>query len=333
MSNVVTSVLPAPPAKAAGVHKTKAVLRSIGTRLVQLVVLLFAMSTLLFFLLRLSGDPASLLAPEDADPATVDAVRARYGLDQPPVVQYVLFLGQLVQADFGLSLYSGQSATLLVLQRIPTTVSLAGMAILVTVAIAIPLGVWLGAKSGGGARNAVTVVISALQGIPGFVTGLLLIQVFAVWLRWLPSIAGITFASTVLPTVTLAAFMVPQLVRVISSATREVIRNDYVRTATANGAGSARTLLAHVLPNALLSTAAMIGAQFAALLSGALITEFVFAWPGLGLLLVDAVGKLDFPVVQAAVFFIAIMVFFVNLLVDLAFQFVDPRLRKKAVVA
>ncbi|MEO6310326.1 MAG: ABC transporter permease, partial [Leifsonia sp.] len=159
------------------------------------------------------------------------------------------------------------------------------------------------------------------------------IQVFAVWLRWLPSIAGNTFASTVLPTVTLAAFMVPQLVRVISSATREVMRNDYVRTATANGAGSARTLLTHVLPNALLSTAAMIGAQFAALLSGALITEFVFAWPGLGLLLVDAVGKLDFPVVQAAVFFIAIMVFFVNLLVDLAFQFLDPRLRKKAVVA
>lgn len=333
MSNVVAGTLPALPVTGTGTRRTKAVLRSIGTRVIQLVVLLFALSTMLFFLLRLSGDPASLLAPEDADSAAVDAVRARYGLDQPILVQYFLFLGQLVQADFGLSLYSGQSATLLVLQRIPTTVSLAGTAIVLTVAIAIPLGVWLGAKTGGAARNAVTVVISAFQGTPGFVTGLVLIQVFAVWLRWLPSIAGSTFASTVLPTLTLAAFMVPQLVRVISSATREVMRNDYVRTATANGAGSARTLLGHVLPNALLSTAAMIGAQFAALLSGALITEFVFAWPGLGLLLVDAVSKLDFPVVQAAVFFIAIMVFIVNVLVDLAFQLVDPRLRKKAVVA
>lgn len=333
MSNVVTGTLRPIPENGTSLRKAKAVLRSIGSRLVQLVVLLFALSTVLFFLLRLSGDPASLLAPEDADSAAVDAVRGRYGLDQPLIVQYFLFLGQLVQADFGLSLYSGQPATLLVLQRIPTTVSLAGMAIVVTVAIAIPVGVWLGAKAGGTARNIVTVVISALQGTPGFVTGLVLIQVFAVWLRWFPSIAGGTFASAVLPTITLAAFMVPQLVRVIASGTREVMRNDYVRTATANGAGPARTLLGHVLPNALLSTAAMIGAQFAALLSGALITEFVFAWPGLGLLLVDAVRKLDFPVVQAAVFFIAVMVFFVNVLVDLVFQLVDPRLRKKAVVA
>lgn len=332
MSNVVSAV-PAVPVTSTSTRRMKGIIRSVGARLVQLAVLLFALSTVLFFLLRLSGDPASLLAPEDADSAAVDAVRARYGLDQPLIIQYFLFLGQLVQADFGLSLYSGQPATLLVLQRIPVTVSLAGMAIVVTVAIAIPVGVWLGAKTGGAARNAVTIVISALQGTPGFVTGLVLIQVFAVWLRWLPSIASDDPASAVLPTATLAAFMIPQLVRVIASGTREVMRNDYVRTATANGASPARTLMGHVLPNALLSTAAMIGAQFAALLSGALITEFVFAWPGLGLLLVDAVGKLDFPVVQAAVFFIAVMVFLVNVVVDLVFQLVDPRLRKKAVVA
>jgi peptide/nickel transport system permease protein len=315
------------------VSRLGGVLRSIVTRFLQLIILLLALSTLLFFLLRLSGDPAAMLAPEDASPELLDLIRQRYALDQPLLVQYLIFLGQLVQGDFGLSFYSSQSAASLVLSRIPATLTLAALAVVITSLIAIPVGTWLGARSGGTARNAATVVVSVFQGTPGFVVGLVLIQLFAVWFRWLPSIASSNPLSVVLPVLTLAAFMVPQLVRVLSSSTQEVRGNDFVRTAVASGASSQEVLGRHVLPNALLGTAALIGSQFAALLSGALITEFIFAWPGLGLLLIDSVNRLDFPVVQAAVFFIALMVFIVNIGVDLLFQIIDPRLRKKTLAA
>lgn len=314
--------------------KAVAIGKIAGARIAQLVVLLFVLSTVLFFLLRLGGDPAAVLAPEGADDETLAAIRARYSLDQPLFIQYLTFLGQLVRLDFGVSLYSGQLAASVVMARIPATLMLAGLAIAVTAIIAIPLGTWLGGRDTGAPRTAVTILMGVLQGTPGFVTGLILIQIFAVMLGWLPSIARPDSPSSwVLPVFTLAAFLIPQLVRVLSAGTREARSNDFVRTAIANGASPNGALLGHVLPNSLLGTAALLGSQFAALLSGALITEFVFAWPGLGLILVDAVAKLDFPIIQAAVFFIALMVFLVNILVDLTFQLIDPRLRRKVIAS
>lgn len=320
------------------VHPSVARARALGKvilgRATQLVVLLFALSTILFFLLRLGGDPAAVLAPEGADDETLAAIRARYSLDQPLFIQYLTFLTQLVRLDFGVSLYSGQLASSIVITRIPATLMLAGLAVLLTALVAIPLGTWLGARDSGAPRTGVTILMGILQGTPGFVTGLILIQIFAVSFGLLPSIASpATPISWVLPVVTLAAFLIPQLVRVLTAGTREARGHDFVRTAIANGASPSRALVGHVLPNSLLGTAALLGSQFAALLSGALITEFVFAWPGLGLILVDAVAKLDFPVIQAAVFFIALMVFLVNILVDLLFQVLDPRLRRKVVAS
>lgn len=314
--------------------RLRIIAKIILSRILQLAVLLFALSTILFFLLRLGGDPAAVLAPEGADDETLAAIRAQYGLDSPLIVQYAIFVGQLVQLDFGVSLYSGQPATSIVLARLPATLLLAGLAIVLTALIAVPAGTWLGASDGGAPRTAATVLTSVLQGTPGFVTGLVLIQIFAVLFGVLPSIANpSTPLSWVLPVLTLAAFLVPQLVRVLSAATREARGNDFVRTAVANGASPRQALVRHVLPNSLLGTAALLGSQFAALLSGALITEYIFAWPGMGLILVDAVNKLDFPIVQAAVFFIALLVFLVNVVVDVVFQIIDPRLRRKVVAA
>ncbi|MEU6075772.1 ABC transporter permease [Micromonospora sp. NPDC047074] len=308
----------------------RAVGRALVTRLTQLVALLLVVSTALFFLLRLSGDAARVLAGENASPETIELVRAQYGLDRPLVVQYGVFVGQLLRLDFGTSLYNGQDALALVLERAPATLQMSALAVLVSALLAVPIGTWLGARSGGRARNVVTVLISCVQGVPGFVTGLLLIQVFAVWWGVLPSIAGSGWTSLPLPILTLTAFLVPQLIRVLAASTGEVMRQDYVRTAVANGAGRGTVVARHALPNALLGVTALLGSQFAALMSGAMLTEFIFAWPGLGLLLINSVTTLDFPLVQATVFVIAVLVFLVNLAMDIVFQVVDPRLRRRA---
>lgn len=307
----------------------RGLLTALGVRLAQLVALLLVISTVLFFLIRLSGDVARILAGENATPETIELVREQYGLDRPVIVQYFIFLGQLAQLDFGSSLYSGQDALSLVLQRIPATLQLAAVAVIAAAIIAIPVGSWLGAKPSGGGRGLATVLISCLQGIPGFVVGLLLIQVFAVWFGLLPSIAGSGWQSMILPTLTLAAFLVPQLIRVLAAGTGEVMRQDYVRTAVANGASSGTVLLRHVLPNALLGMAALLGSQFAFLMSGAMLTEYIFAWPGLGLQLINSVTTLDFPVIQATVFVVAVLVFLVNVVMDLVFRLLDPRLRRR----
>ncbi len=307
----------------------RSLLVSLGTRLAQLASLLLVVSTVLFFLLRLSGDVARILAGENADEQTIDAVREQYGLDRHLLLQYAVFIGQLVRLDFGRSLYSGQDAMSLVLGQVSATLQLAAAAVTVSALVAIPLGAWLGARPGGRARGLASVLISGLQGIPGFVVGLLLIQVFAVWWRLVPSIASSDWRSHILPVLTLAAFLVPQLVRVLAAGTGEVMRQDYVRTAVANGASHGIVLVRHAVPNALLGVTALLGSQFAFLMSGALLTEYIFAWPGLGLLLINAVTQLDFPVVQATVFVVALLVFGVNLVMDLVFELVDPRLRRR----
>ncbi len=314
----------APPAPSAA-RRAWAV---VWPRVVQLAVLLWAISTILFILLRASGNPAVVLAGEDASPEMIAQIEAQYGLDRPVIIQYLIFIGGILRLDFGTSLTSGRSALESVFAALPATLQLAGLAIVVNTLLAIPIGAWLGARPDRPERRVVSGVVSVAQGIPAYVVGLMLIQIFTVQLGLLPSVANASPASSVLPTLTLAFFMMPQLIRVVAASVGEATRQDYVRTALANGAAP-RTLLArHALPNGLLATTAMLGAQFAFLLSGSVLTEFIFAWPGLGLLLVDSVTNLNFPVVQAAIFVVATLVFLVNALLDLVFQFADPRLRK-----
>lgn len=326
---MTTTAPPAPaPAAAAPARRVPGVVAAVAGRVGQLAGLLLAISTLLFFLLRLTGDPATVLAGENADPATVERVREQYGLDLPLPVQYVTFLANLLRLDFGASLASGRPALELVAERVVPTMSLAAAAVVIDVVLAIGIGTWLGARARTPARRAGSVLVFIGQGIPAYVTGLILIQVFAVELGWLPSVGAGGPASWVLPSLTLAAFLAPQLTRVVAARVGETMSEDYIRTARASGAGGAGLVVRHALPNALLATVALVGTQFAYLVSGALITEVIFGWPGLGRLLVDSVRNLDFPVVQAAVFVVALLVFAVNTSLDVVFRVVDPRLRR-----
>ena len=304
-----------------------AILQALTRRGLELLVLLLSISTLLFFLLRLSGDPAAVLAGEEADAETVALISARYGFDEPLFIQYLRYLSAMVSLDFGNSLIGQIDALTMVLERLGSTLLLALLALVITALMSIPLGAWLGFRPAAQSRKWSNAVVFILQGIPGFIVGLLLIQFFVVELRWLTSIGNQGPSSWILPALTLASFLMPKMVRIIAANTSEAMAEDYIRTARATGASDGDLLMRHALPNALLGATALIGTQFAFLMSGSLITEVIFAWPGFGALLVSSVERLDFPVVQAAVFVIAILVSLVNALTDIAFSLIDPRLR------
>jgi len=297
----------------------------------KLAWLVFTVTTLLFFLLRAAGDPALVLAGNDATPEQLAAIRAQYGLDRPLIVQYFSYMWNVLQIDFGKSLASSEPALEKVLDMLPRTLHLAGMAIVLTAFIAVPLGSWLGFKPENPERRMVSGFLFVMQGVPGFVTALVLIQIFAVNLRMLPSL-GYEWndpKTWVLPVASLASFLFPSLTRVVAANVAESMREDYIRTARANGASQSVLLWRHAVPNALLGAAALIGTQFAFLLGGSAIIETIFSWPGMGWLLLESVQTLDFPVVQALAFMIAIMVFSVNACTDLVFRYLDPRLRTK----
>lgn len=306
-------------------------LKAVRSRLIQLIVLLGTISTTLFLLLRLSGDPVVLIAGEGASPETIEAIRADYGFDKSLIQQYLIFIWNILRLDFGVSLVTAQPALGFVLDYLPSTLTLTFLAIFFNTFLAIPAGVWLGAKPNQRRRRILSTIVSVAQGTPAYVIALLLIQIFAVWLNVLPSIAGTGTWAWVLPTATLTFALSPNLIRVVAASIEDTTAQDYYRTAKANGASPNVLLMKHSLPNALLSTTSLLGAQFAFLLSGALITEFIFAWPGLGLILVQSITNLDFPTIQATVFVVAYLVFFVNLILDQIFRLADPRLRKSQI--
>ncbi len=301
--------------------------RSWAARLLNLAILVIALTTLLFFLLRATADQAVMLAGADATPEQVAAIRAQYGLDRPLHEQYLRYLGGVARLDFGQSLVSGKGALAEVLERLPWTLLLATLAMTLTVALAIPVGAWLGARSGTAGRRLASGAIFVLQGVPGFVVALVLIEAFAVELRWLPFIGSDGLETWIMPTVTLASFLFPRLARVVATNVAGALGEDYVRTARATGATPREVLYRYALPNALLGATALVGTQFAFLLSGSVITETIFAWPGVGSLLVKSTQNADFAVVQAVAIVIAVLVFAVNTAADLAFQALDPRLR------
>lgn len=307
-------------------------MRDFFGQLRKLVFLLIAVSTALFFLLRAAGDPAYVIAGMGATPEQLAAVREQYGLDAPLWQQFLVHGRSMLTLDFGDSIATGDPAMSLVLERLPHTLQLALMAMALSLLIAIPLGTWLGARPQQPLRRLASGVVFVLQGSPGFVLALLLIQLFAVELLWLPSVGydARNWQTWVLPTISLAMFSAPSLIRVLAANIRETLQEDYVRTALAFGAPTRTVLWRHVLPNALLGVAALAGVQFAGLLSGSAVIETIYGWPGLGSLLLESVSSLDFPVVQAEVFVIALLVFVVNACTDLLFKALDPRLRERA---
>lgn len=294
-------------------------MRQAAYRAAQLVATLLGVSTVLFVVLRLVGGPAD-----------VARVTGPSGLGRPIWEQYARFLGQALRLRFGDSLVHRTDALALVLQRLPATLALDLSAMALTVLAAIVVGAWLGLRPHRLERRVAVVAVLASQGVPSFVVGLALIQVFAVGLRLLPGVGDREPLSLLLPAVTLAWFLAPRAVRITAAAVDDSVGQPWVRTARAAGASSAELLWRHVLPNSLLRTLALLGVQFAILLSGSLVIESLFAWPGVGLLLVESVRAVDLPVVEAAVFVMAGLVFAANLLVDLALPALDPRLRRRA---
>lgn len=298
-----------------------------------LAVLLLGTLTLLFFLLRLTGDPALVLAGPDATDEQVIAIRAEYGLDRSLPVQYLSYVGNLLRLDFGRSLADGSPALNKVLIAYPTSLLLAGMAMATTLLISIPAGAWLGARRHGVARVAVRWLLFVLQGVPGFVTALLLVQLFAIELVWLPALGSSGPSSSILPAISVAAFLVPKLTRLIEANVAAAMGSAYVRTARAIGASDREILWRHALPNALLGATALVGTQFAFLMTGLVIIESIFAWPGIGWLLVQSTTSVDFPVVQTITLAVVVTVFAVNTLVDLMQHRIDPRLRHRQSLA
>jgi peptide/nickel transport system permease protein len=296
-------------------------------RLIQLVVVILAVSTLLFFLLRLSGDPALLLLGDNIDAASLERMRATLGLDQPVYVQYLRFIGNLLRLDFGQSITARQDAMPLVLARFPYTLVLTSVAIVLSVGVAVPLGMLAAYRpKSSGARLGMALTFIG-QAMPVFWLGLLLVQVLSIGLGWLPSSGSGEWKHLVLPAVALAAFQLAKIARLTRAAMLEVLGTDYVRTAHAKGLTGSLVVRRHAVRNALIPVVTIIGVDVGQLLGGAVITETIFAWPGLGQQLIQAVATRDYPVVQASVFLVALLAVGISFAVELSHRLIDPRLR------
>lgn len=296
-------------------------------RLSQSLIVLVGVSLLVFILVRLSGDPVLLLMPPDATTEQVADLRRTLGLDQPLWVQYGQFLIRAVQGDFGTSFRNGQPAMSLVLERAPATLALAGAALLVSLVVAVPAGI-LAATRPGSVIDAMARAIALLgQALPSFWLGIMLILVFSVRLRWLPPFGAGGIDNLVLPSITLGAYSSAVTSRLLRSALLEVLHTGYVQTARAKGLTESVIVLRHALRNAALPVVTVLGLQIGALLGGAVITEYVFAYPGVGRLVLDAIAHRDFAVVQAFVILLTIVIAIANLFVDLLYSALDPRIR------
>lgn len=296
-------------------------------RQLQSLLVLLAVSALVFALARLGGDPTPLLLPLDSSKEQVAAFRERLGLDQPIIVQYVRFLGRAVQGDLGQSLRHRESALKLVVERVPATLQLLGAALLVTVLISIPLGtlsaVWKDSLLDHSSR------LFALlgQSIPSFWLGIMLMLLLAVEWRLLPASGSGTAAHLVLPAIALGTHSAAITTRLLRSTLIEVLQRDYIRTAKSKGLAWKRVVLVHAAKNASIPIVTLLGLQAGSLLGGAIITETVFAYPGMGLLAIQAIRNRDFPVVQAFVLALGIVITLLNLLIDLLYAYLDPRIR------
>lgn len=299
----------------------------ITQRLWQAVVIAFLISLVTFLLLFVAKDPARALASPEATAAEIEQLRERYGLDGPLTLQYVRWASKAIQGDFGASLFSRQPVTRILSPRIVATFQLASAAILITVLVAIPLGVVAALYRGSLIDMFVSILTVAGQAMPIFWFGLMLIIFFSVQLGWLPVSGRGTFRHIVLPAITLAFSVMPLTMRLTRSAMLEVIDQDFIRTATAKGASRRTVVWKHAARNAATPVILALGMQFGALLGGTVVTETVFAWPGIGDLAVTSVTTADLPVVQAIVLFAAMVVVVTNLFADVIVALVDPRIR------
>lgn len=297
-------------------------------RLLQSVGVCLVISAISFFLLFLNTDPALLLLPPEAEIADIHAFKKSMGLDRPVIVQYLDFLRKAVlSGDFGESFVTKMPALSMIADRFPATLKLAVATILFVNLVAIPIGVISAIRRYSFTDNVATFFALMGQALPLYWLGIMLIIIFGVWLRWLPISGSQSFAHLILPTVTLGSWILPINMRLVRSGMLEVLTQDYIRTARAKGLTETKVLGKHAFKNAAISLITVSGMQFGLLLSGAVVTETVFAWPGLGRLAVSSILMGDYPVVQAIVVVFAMCVVLANLAADILSALIDPRIR------
>ena len=307
-------------------------MRGIGAflayRFVRALVALWLVSTVVFVVMRLSGDPVPLLLPPDAPTAEIFRVRHDLGLDRPLIVQYAVFLGDVVHGDFGRSIHFHQPAMAVAFGYLPATFELGVAAFLIAVIFALPIGILSAVRRDSGLDRAAMGLALFGQSAPTFFLGVLFILVFSLRLNLFPTSGRGGWAHLVLPAATLGAFAMASIARITRSAMLEVLRTDFVRTARAKGAREAAVVLKHTLKNAALPIITITGLQLGTLLGGAVVTETVFAWPGMGRLAIQSIYNRDYPVVQSAVFIAAVLFIAINLTLDVMYGVLDPRVRE-----
>jgi ABC-type dipeptide/oligopeptide/nickel transport system permease component len=299
--------------------------RYIVSRLVQMVITLFVVSLITFFLVRLKGDPVTVMAPPTFSQQQIEDLRVAWGFDRPIVEQYLTFLRKAMTGDFGTSIQYKRPAMDLVFQRLGWTYLLAFVASLIGLVIAIPLGVISAIRRNSLFDLASTAFATVGTAMPSFWLGLMLILLFSVNLRLLPAFGAESPNSIIMPALALGLGMAARLSRLTRSSMLEVLRQDYIRTAYSKGLRDRVVIVGHALRNALMTVVTAFGLQLGWLLGGAVIIEAVFAWPGLGRLMIESIGIRDITIVQAGLFWFALSFLFINLTVDILYTFLDPR--------
>jgi peptide/nickel transport system permease protein len=302
-------------------------MRFLLRRLAQLALVLVGVSVVVFSIVRLTGDPVVIFLGENATAQAVAEMRAELGLDRPIHVQYARFLGNALRGDFGISLRYRQSALSLFLERLPATLELTAAALALSILVGLPVGVTAALRPNSLFDGLVRAFSLVGQAIPGFYLGLVSIIVLGAHLKLLPTGGRGTLAQLILPASTLAAYQIAVVARFARGAMLEVLGEDFVRTARAKGLARLRVIVGHALRNALIPVVTILALQFGTLLSGAVVTETVFSWPGVGRLAVQAISTRDFAVVQVTVMITAALFVVINLLTDVLYVMLDPRIR------
>ncbi len=305
-------------------------LRHLAGRLAQAAVTIFGVLTLVFFVMRLAGDPTLLLVPQGASAEQIAELRHELGFDRPLLVQYGAYLADLAHGDLGQSLVQRMPVSTILASRIPYTLELSAGAMLVALGLGIPAGIAMAVRRGGVLERALAAIVLAGQSLPTFWSGILLILLFGVVLGWLPTSGVDGFASLIMPSVALGALTMASFARMTRIAVLDELARDYVAAARARGLSVGAVVARHVLRNAAIPVVTVAALEIGNLLAGAVIVETVFAWPGIGQLAVQSIAARDFLVVQAVVLFVSIVFIVMNLLADLAYAVIDPRIRLAA---
>ncbi|MFO7590998.1 MAG: ABC transporter permease [Acidimicrobiia bacterium] len=296
-------------------------------RLLQGIAVLIVSVSAIFLLGRLSGDPVALLLPEDAPIESEIEIRRLLGLDRPISVQYTSYVSRALVGDFGRSYFDNRAVKAIILEYLPNTLKLAGVAVVISIVMAIPLGIASAVYRDSWLDRISQALALAGHSMPAFWSAILLIQIFGVWLGWLPTFGSGTFAHILLPAANLALYNWAQISRLTRSAMVETLSEDYIRTARSKGLGGMSVVLKHAFRNALLPIVTIVSLELGGLLGGAVITETVFAWPGIGWLVINAISRRDFPVVQGIIGYVAVIFVILTLLTDVLYTYINPRVR------